>query len=136
MELADTSVWAHKRHPSIDGWFGAAIESGEICGCDMVALELLHSARNPDEFAFIEMGLVAMPWIEPDAADWHRARAVYRALGNRPGQVQRSVKHADLLIAAAAERAGVMLVHYDSDYDTIASVTSQPTRWVAPRGSL
>jgi predicted nucleic acid-binding protein len=50
--------------------------------------------------------------------------------------VQRSVKHAHLLIAAAAELAGMTLLHYDADYDTIAAVTGQPTRWAAPRGSL
>ena len=136
MELADTSVWAFKTRPDIREWFAAAVESGEIACCDMVALELLHSARNPHEFAAIELGLAALPWIDPNAQDWLRARDVYRALGARPGAAQRSVKHADLLIAAAAERAGMTLAHYDADYDTIASVTGQPTRWVANRGSL
>jgi predicted nucleic acid-binding protein len=42
----------------------------------------------------------------------------------------------DLMIAAAAETAGVAVLHYDSDYDTIASVTGQPVEWVAPRGSI
>jgi len=136
VELADTSVWAHKSHPPIREWFSAAVEAGDVACCDMVALELLHSARNPHDFALIEMGLAALPWVEPSAADWGRAREVYRALGRRPGQAQRSVKHADLLIAAAAERAGLTLAHYDSDYDTIASVTGQSMRWVVPRGSL
>src|ERR1035437_7082 len=132
VELADTSVWARKAHSAIRDWFVGAVEAGEIAGCDMVALELLHSARNPTEFAFIEDGLAGLPWIEPDAADWRRAREVYRALGSRPGMMQRSVKHPDLLIAAAAERAGLTLVHYDADYDTIADITRQPVRWVAP----
>ena len=42
----------------------------------------------------------------------------------------------DLIIAAAAERAGVTVLHYDADYDLIASVTGQPVDWVVPRGSL
>jgi predicted nucleic acid-binding protein len=41
-----------------------------------------------------------------------------------------------LLIAAAAEAAGVTVLHYDEDYDRIAKVTGQPTRWLAPAGSL
>ena len=102
----------------------------------MIALELLHSARNPSEFAQVEEGLRGLPWVEADAADWGRARGVYRALGSRPGMPQRSVKHPDLLIAAAAERAGLTLVHYDADYDVIAQITGQPVRWVAPRGSI
>ena len=136
MELADTSVWARKAHPLVRDWFAAAIETGEIAGCDMIGLELLHSARNPAEFALIEDGLRGLPWVEPHAADWLRAREVYRVLGGRPGMTQRSVKHPDLLIAAAAERAGLILVHYDADYDAIAAITGQPVRWAAPRGSL
>lgn len=136
MEVADTSVWARKSHPALRDWFASAIGAGEIAGCDMIALELLYSARNPAEFSLIEDGLLGMPWIPPDAADWPRAREVYRALGSRPGMAQRSVKHPDLLIAAAAERAGLTLVHYDADYEIISEVTGQPVRWVAPRGSL
>jgi predicted nucleic acid-binding protein len=136
VELADTSVWARKAHPLVRDWFAAAIETGEIAGCDMIGLELLHSARNPAEFALIEDGLRGLPWVAPHAADWLRAREVYRVLGGRPGMTQRSVKHPDLLIAAAAERAGLTLVHYDADYDAIAEITGQPVRWAAPRGFL
>jgi predicted nucleic acid-binding protein len=50
--------------------------------------------------------------------------------------MQRSVEDPDLLIAAAAERAGLPLVHDDTHCDTIADITRQPVRWVAPRGSL
>ena len=42
----------------------------------------------------------------------------------------------DLVIAAAAEAAGLSVLHYDSDYDRIAAVTNQPTEWIAPLGSL
>jgi predicted nucleic acid-binding protein len=40
------------------------------------------------------------------------------------------------LIAAAAESAGLPLVHYDRDFEAIAAITGQPTRWIAPPGSL
>jgi predicted nucleic acid-binding protein len=40
------------------------------------------------------------------------------------------------LIAAAAELGGLTVVHYDSDFDTIADLTGQPMEWVVPRGSL
>lgn len=135
-DLADTSVWARKAHPAVRDWFAAAVEAGDVATCDMVALELLHSARNPAEFAALELGLAALPWATMDAAVWARAREVYRALGARPGMPQRGVKHADLLIAAAAELAGMTLLHYDADYDAIAAITGQPARWAAPRGSL
>jgi predicted nucleic acid-binding protein len=42
----------------------------------------------------------------------------------------------DLIIAAAAERAGVTLLHYDADFDLIASVTGQPCEWVVEHGTI
>ena len=42
----------------------------------------------------------------------------------------------DLIIAAAAEAAGMTVLHYDADFDIIAAVTHQRMEWVAPRGLL
>jgi predicted nucleic acid-binding protein len=46
------------------------------------------------------------------------------------------VRHPDLLIAAAAEAAGIAVLHYDDDYDRIAAITGQQARWLASSGSL
>ena len=48
----------------------------------------------------------------------------------------RGAKPVDLVIAAAAEAVDLALLHYDSDYDRIASITHQPTEWVARAGTL
>lgn len=136
MELADTSVWARKQNPAIRAWFEAAIAAGDIAICDMVALELLHSASKPETYRRVEDALEAMPWLRMGGAEWSRARQVYRILSDRGQATHRAVKHADLLIAAAAEVAGIELVHYDQDFDLIAEVTGQPARWVRPRGSI
>jgi len=136
MELADTSVWARKRHPAVREWFEAAVIAGDIAVCDIVVLELLHSASRPDVFARTEEALKAMPWLRMGGAEWARAREVYRLLSDRGQAAHRAVKHADLLIAAAAEVAGIGLVHYDNDYDLIAEVTGQTARWVRPRGTI
>ncbi len=49
---------------------------------------------------------------------------------------QRGRKIPDLLVAAAAEQAGYTVLHYDADFDLIASVTGQPCQWVVPPGSV
>lgn len=69
-------------------------------------------------------------------ADWRRARFVQQELARHGPRLHKSVKVHDLLIAASADRAGLIIVHYDQDFDTIAEVTVQPVRWVAPHGSL
>ncbi|MGH3275818.1 MAG: PIN domain-containing protein [Streptosporangiaceae bacterium] len=66
--------------------------------------------------------------------DWHRALQVQAELW-RGGRI-RAVGFRDLLIAAVAEREGVTVLHYDSDYNLIAAVTGQPMEWVVPRGTV
>lgn len=134
-ELADTSVWARQSKPGLE-WFGTAVTEGRIAVCDMVVMELLWSARDYPDFVLTEAALAACPWFEVESADWTEARRVFRELAARGPLHHRQVGTPDLLIAALAARRDVTLVHYDRDYDTIASITKQPTRWAAPRGSL
>lgn len=135
-ELLDTSVWATRRRPQVRTWFENQLLSQEIAVCDQVRLELLHSARNLEEFQTIRGSLAVLPYCPMDASAWSRAVDVYELLAGVRPQWHRSVKGPDLLIAACAEAAGLTLVHYDKDFDAIREVTGQPMRWVAPHGSL
>jgi hypothetical protein len=49
---------------------------------------------------------------------------------------QRGRKVPELLIAAAAETEGLIVLHYDADFDRIADVTGQRSEWVVPGGSI
>ena len=138
-ELADTTAWSWSRrraYPELRESFDAALIEGEIATCDLVRLELLYSARNAVDFAEIRSELEALPDCPIGEPQCARAVSVYQQLSGRGGAFHRAVKHADLLIAAAAESAGATLLHYDEDYDRIAAITGQPTRWLAPKGSL
>ena len=42
----------------------------------------------------------------------------------------------DLLTAAVAEHYDAVVLHYDSDFEHIATVTGQEQRWVVPRGTV
>jgi predicted nucleic acid-binding protein len=138
-ELADTSAWVWSRKAGLSDLrhdFDTALVDGELATCDMVRLELLYSARNANEFADIRDELAAVADCPIGKAQWQRALWVYEQLSAQGGAHQRSVKHADLLIAAAAEAAGVAVLHYDEAYDRIAGITGQPMRWLAMEGSL
>jgi predicted nucleic acid-binding protein len=138
-ELADTSAWVWSRRPGdheLRHAFDVAVVDGEIATCDMVRLELLYSARNASEFGELRDELAALPDCPLGKEQWDRALWVYEQLATLGGAHQRSVKHPDLLIAAAAEMAGLTILHYDEDYDRIAEITGQPTRWLADRGTL
>jgi len=137
IELADTSVLilAHRK-PAIGRPLQVAIARDEITICDIVELEYLMGARNAIDYAAMEAAFAGFRRLPIEGADWARVRDVHRALAKtRPGH-QRSVRLADLIIAAVAERHGMGIVHYDEDYDRIAAITRQPTRWIAPRGSV
>jgi len=71
--------------------------------------------------------------LETTADHLRRARQVQRMLAAKH---QRGRKVPDLLIAAAAESRGLTVLHYDADFDLIASVTGQSCEWVVPAGSV
>lgn len=138
MELADTSAWVWTR--AVGGKLRVAFDEdlvdGQIATCDMVRLELLYSTRNATDFTNLRTELDALPDCPIGVDQWTRALKVYEQLAHQGGLHHRAVRHPDLLIAAAAEAAGITVLHYDEDYDRIAGVTGQDTRWLAPRGTL
>ncbi len=136
-ELADSSAWfASRRDRAVRDEFDILVARGQVATCDSVKLELLHTARNGREFSERRAQLDLLPYCPIGQREWRRAIDVYEVLAHQGGLHHRRVKHPDLLIAAAAESAGLQLVHYDADFETIAALTGQPTRWLAPRGSL
>jgi predicted nucleic acid-binding protein len=138
VELADTSAWSWTRvvGGDIREAFDEAVVDGEIATCDMVRLELLYSTQTAGEFESLRSDLGALPDCPIGKPHWERALDVYEQLARKAGLHHRAVKHPDLLIAAAAEAAGIPVVHFDEDYDLIARITGQKARWLAPRGSL
>lgn len=84
----------------------------------MTDLEIGFSARNADEWDRLVVALGAFRRIEVEAHHFERARQVQRELaaGGLKGR-----KIPDLLIAAVAEAASLTVLHYDADFDHIAS---------------
>ncbi len=136
-ELADTSAWfASRKSPEIKADFDEQVVLNKIATCDAVKFELLHTARNGRELSARRTELDLLPQCPIGPHEWRRALDVYETLAHQGGLHHRRVKRPDLLIAAAAESAGVAVLHYDADFEVIASITGQPTRWIAPSGSL
>lgn len=104
--------------------------------CMPVLMELLYSAQRPHDFHYMRREYGALTTCPIGPPEWDRAVEIYGLLADRGPLHQRQVGHADLLIAAAAEAAGVPVLHYDGDFDLITEVSGIDTRWVRPRGSL
>ena len=133
--LADTSALARLHRPAVAAALGPLIEAGLVATCGVVEFELGWATRTGAEFDEVRADREeGYEWLATRDEDWHRALDVQAVLW-RTGRV-RAVGFPDLLIAAVAERELVTLLHYDSDYDLIAEVTSQPMQWVVPRGTV
>jgi len=135
VELADTSAWTNRhRDDATRADFDTRVVRGEIATCPPVLLELLWSARASAEFEDTVSRMSALPQLEANRPVWDRAVAVWRELVRRGRH--RQAHQPDLLIAAAAELAGVPVCHYDRHFEVIAEVTGQPMRAIAPLGTL
>jgi predicted nucleic acid-binding protein len=106
------------------------IERGLVRITTVTRLEIGYSARSgPDLRAGLRQPPVsAMPveYLTPVIED--RAVEVLTMLADR-GQ-RRAPSVPDLIIAAAAELAGLTVLHFDKDFDLIASITGQPAEWL------
>lgn len=132
--LVDKSALARLAHPEVADVLLRLVKAGLTATTGIVSLEMLYSARNLAEHDRIRAGLSAHEWLYTDDKDLTRALDVQRQL-TAIGQ-HRAVSLPDLVIAAVAERHQVTVLHYDADFDLIATITDQPTQWIIPRGSL
>jgi predicted nucleic acid-binding protein len=133
--LADTSALARLHRPAVAAVLVPLIESGVVATCGVIESELGWATRSSTEFDQLRADRDAgYEWLATRDEDWRRALEVQANLW-RSGHM-RAVGLPDLLVAAAAERERVIVLHYDGDYDLIAQVTGQPMQWVVPRGTV
>jgi hypothetical protein len=136
LRLADTSAWHAARKAAVAGLWEEALDRDEVVLCAQVDLEILYSARSASDYEELAEELAAVAHVPCGDAVFARALEIQRRLAHVGGLHHRSVKIADLVVAAAAELAGLPLWHYDQDFDRISAITGQPTAWIARRGSL
>jgi predicted nucleic acid-binding protein len=106
--------------------WASRIERGRVRITTVTRLEIGYSARSGPELrsALRQPPLASMPveYLTPAIED--RAVEVLALLADR-GQ-HRAPSLPDLIIAAAAELAGLKVLHLDKDFDVIATITGQP----------
>ena len=131
--LLDTSVITRLGRPEVRSVVQPMAAVGEVGRPSICDLEVGYSARNAAEWDQLIEALDAFETVDTAAAHLRRALQVQRLLATRS---QRGRKIPDLLVAATAEELGAIVLHYDLDFDLIASVTGQRCQWVVPAGSI
>jgi len=137
--LLDNSAWSRfpARTLSQDRLkeIANAVASGLVHVCLPFLLEAGYSARNSRDHDTLLDELLALPRV------WITERVEQRALQTQK-QLARAGHHrlppVDVLIAALAEVHELDVLHYDADFDVIATLTDLDfgSVWLAPKGSL
>ncbi len=132
--LVDKSALARMPLEPVRARLAPILESGEAATCAIIDLEVLYSARSHEEHEAIR---------QRRALAYHEipvTMAVFRRAIEVQGELARTGRHRipipDLLIAATAESAQLIVLHYDRDYDVISEVSGQAVEWIVPRGSV
>jgi hypothetical protein len=131
--LVDTSVLTRLSEPTVRAVVEELAAAGRIARAGISDLEIGYSARNAREWDRLQQALESFDLIETEARHLKRARRVQRLLASRS---QSGRKIPDLLVAAAAEDADLIVLHYDGDFDRIAAVTGQMCEWVVAAGAI
>jgi predicted nucleic acid-binding protein len=131
--LVDTSVLTRLARPSVRDVVEPMARAGQLARPTICDLEIGYAARNADEWDRLIDALDAFEAVETSAAHIARALQVQRLLATRS---QRGRQLPDLLVAAAAEALSRTVLHYDADFEHIASVTGQAHQWVVPAGTV
>jgi len=131
--LIDKSVWARLTKPAVRAAVTPRVDRGLIGTCPIIDLEILYSARTGSEHDHFRAQRAAFEYFPMTDEIAQRAVEVQGLLAQRAQH--RSVSIPDLLVAATAERYGLTVLHYDGDYNRIATVTGQAAEWVVPPGT-
>lgn len=127
--LIDTSALARVLLGHNTAEWDDRIGAGLVAICDITELEVLHSARSAADRARLKAALDAhYAWCPVPDGVYRRSHVVQEQLTAK-GE-HRGAGPVDLLVAAAAEQAGLTLLHYDRDFETIARTTGQQVRTI------
>jgi len=131
--LADKSALARFRVPSVSERLHPLLEDGQIATCAIVDLEVLYSSRSLSDYDDVlneRRSLDSAP-ITPEVME--RAIELQHELARRG---QHRLPIADLVISAATQAAGLVVLHYDSDFERIGAAGGASHERVVPKGSI
>jgi predicted nucleic acid-binding protein len=133
--IADTSARIRTNEPGVRERWTVAVEADQIATCSIVTMELLFSARDADGVAETERIEATFRQVPVSTSVQRAAIGAVRKL-SEAGPGYHRVPPPDALIAAAAQDAGIGVLHYDRHFDRLAEVLHFESVWIAPPGSL
>jgi len=131
--LADKSALARFSLAQVNARLRPLLEDGLIATCAIIDLEVLYGARGLADYEQVleERRSLDVAPITPQVMA--AAIDLQHALARRG---QHRVPIPDLVISTAAKHAGLVVLHYNSDFVRLADAGGAPQEWVMPQGSL
>jgi predicted nucleic acid-binding protein len=132
--LVDTSVLTRLSKPSVAARL-EEVEGGNlaIARCLMTDLEVGSSASNGHQWSVLQGMLEAYISVDVATSDFVDALQLQRALAEAG---LKGRKPPDLLISALAIRLDLTVLHYDRDFEHVATVSALEHEWIVPAGSV
>jgi predicted nucleic acid-binding protein len=114
----------------------AAAAAGQLIGCPIVTLELLHAAPDADRLEAVASALAGLRQAPITRTVTDAAISAVRELALRGAPGAHRVRVPDALIAAAAADRGLPVLHLDHHFDRLATVLGFRSQWIAASGSI
>ena len=122
-------------NPDVAERLAPLIKGGVVATTAALDAEALYSARGADEYEELwNDRRLAYEYLPTNDEHWQAALNAQREVARRGRH--RAVGVHDLLTAVLAAAHNLTVVHYDSDFETAATVLAFEHRWVLPRGTL
>lgn len=130
--LADTSAWMQARRDAKgrDLLLGA-IERGDVCWCWPVRYELMVDARGSDGIAAVERTLENLREVPVDRGVQRAVLATMRELAAGGSHGAHRFPLTDLAVAAAAQDAGIDILHFDQHLERLGDQLGVASHWIS-----
>jgi predicted nucleic acid-binding protein len=130
--LADTSAWMQaRRDPRPRDLLLGAVERGDIRWCWPVRYELMVDARDPEGIAAVERTLGGLREVPVDRGVQRAIMATMRELAAGGSHGSHRFPLTDLAVAAAAQDAGIGILHFDRHLERLGDHLGVAAHWIA-----
>lgn len=133
--LADTSAWIRsRRNTEARDLLLDAVERGEVRWCRPVRYELTLDARGSDGIAAVERTLDSLHEVPVDRGVQRAVLATMRELAAGGSHGAHRFPLADLTVAAAAQQAGIGILHFDQHLERLGDQLGVEAHWISDPG--
>jgi predicted nucleic acid-binding protein len=130
--LADTSAWMQARRDArARNLLLGAVERGDVCWCWPVRYELMIDAREAEGIATVERTLEGLREIPVDRGVQRAVLAMMRELATAGSHGAHRFPLTDLTVAAAAQVAGIDILHYDQHLERLGEQIGAAAFWIS-----